>query len=127
MHGIALPMSAGPHSDSRTVNSFLLPGRPLTLVDTGMPFPESAHGLEAGLAECGVRLADVEQLVITDTHTDHYGGASDAAEAAVAAGRRVRVLAHPRAAAILDDLPAWWRRAREHSLRLLRQAGAPAA
>src|SRR5438093_134363 len=120
-------MSAGPHSDSRTVNSFLLTGRPLTLVDAGMPFLESLHALEASLAERGVRFADVEQLVITHTHPDHYGGAAAVAQAAAAAGRRVRVLAHPRAAAILGNLPAWWRRAREHSLRQLQQAGAPAA
>jgi glyoxylase-like metal-dependent hydrolase (beta-lactamase superfamily II) len=126
IHRISLPMSAGSHSDSRTVNSFLLPGRPLTLVDAGMPSPESLRALEAGLAERGARLAEVEQLVVTHTHPDHYGGAAAIARAAGAAGRRVRVLAHPRAAAILSDLPRWWQQAREHSRDVLRRAGAPA-
>lgn len=124
---VALPMSAGPHSDSRSVNSLLLAGQPRTLIDAGMPFPESLRTLEAGLATYGVRLAEIEQLVITHTHPDHYGCAAAIVRAAQAAGRRVRVLAHPRAAAVLGNLPAWWMQAREHSLTLLRQAGAPSS
>ncbi len=127
LQAIALPMSAGQHSDSRTVNSFLLSGQPLTLVDAGMPLPESLRALEAGLGTLGVRLADVEQLVITHTHPDHYGGAGAIVRAVQSAGRPLRVLAHPRAAAILADLPAWWRSAREYILEVLRRAGAPPA
>src|SRR5438105_2278296 len=78
VRAMTLPMSAGAHSDSRTVNSFLLLGRPLTLVDAGMPFPESLRALEVGLETHGVRLADVEQLVITHAHPDHYAGAPEA-------------------------------------------------
>src|SRR5207237_8516448 len=127
VRAMTLPMSAGAHSDSRTVNSFLLLGPPLTLVDAGMPFPESLRALEVGLETHGVRLADVEQLVSTHAHPDHYGGASAILRAAQSAGRALRVFAHPRAAAILADLPAWWQRAREHVQDVLRHAGAPPA
>jgi glyoxylase-like metal-dependent hydrolase (beta-lactamase superfamily II) len=123
---IPLPMAAGAHSDSRTVNAILLPGRPPTLVDAGMPFPESLAALTRGLAEHGVRLADVEQVVVTHTHPDHYGGAAAVVRAAAEEGQTVRVLAHPAAAPILGDLPAWWLRAREHNRQLLRGTGAPA-
>jgi glyoxylase-like metal-dependent hydrolase (beta-lactamase superfamily II) len=122
---ITLPMSLGGVSAGRTVNSFLLPDRPVTLVDAGVPSAQSLQALQAGLAEDGVRLADVELLVISHTHPDHYGGAAAVVRAAAAEGGHIRVAAHPRAAAILDDLPGWWARAREHSLRLLREAGAP--
>jgi glyoxylase-like metal-dependent hydrolase (beta-lactamase superfamily II) len=124
---IPLPMAAGAHSNSRTVNAILLPGRPPTLVDAGMPFPESLAALSRGLAAHGVRLADVEQVVVTHTHPDHYGGAAAVVRAASEEGRAVRVLAHPAAVPILSDLPAWWQRTREHSRWLLRGAGAPAA
>jgi glyoxylase-like metal-dependent hydrolase (beta-lactamase superfamily II) len=102
-----------------------LPGRPITLVDAGMPFPESVEALRAALADWGFRLADVERLVITHVHPDHYGGSAAILRAAEEEGRRVAMLVHPRAAAILRDLPAWWMRAREHSLQLLRRTGAP--
>lgn len=56
------------------VNAYLLFGDPLTLVDTGLPFPKSLAQLEAGLARHGVRFADIEQIVVTHMHPDHIGG-----------------------------------------------------
>ncbi|AEJ42480.1 MBL fold metallo-hydrolase [Alicyclobacillus acidocaldarius] len=58
------------------VNAYLILGDPLTLVDSGLPFPKSLVQLEEGLARHGVRFADIEQIVVTHMHLDHIGGVS---------------------------------------------------
>ena len=61
------PFPVGP------VNCWLLEGDPLTLVDAGPNTPEALAALEAGLAARGLRLEDIELLVITHQHSDHVG------------------------------------------------------
>jgi glyoxylase-like metal-dependent hydrolase (beta-lactamase superfamily II) len=57
----------------RVVNAYLLLGEPLTLVDPGADWAETRSELEAGLAAHGLRLEDVERIVITHQHHDHAG------------------------------------------------------
>ena len=64
-----------------TGNAYLLDGEgPLTLVDTGSGMPQSNEDLLAGFAELGERfgksfaLGDVERVIITHGHIDHFGG-----------------------------------------------------
>ena len=57
----------------RVVNAYLLLGEPLTLVDPGADWPDTRSELEAGLAGHGLRVEDVERLVITHQHHDHVG------------------------------------------------------
>ena len=72
MHPIVLPtpFPVGP------VNCWLLRGEPLTLVDTGPHTPEALAALEAGLQERGLRVEDIELLILTHQHSDHLGLAS---------------------------------------------------
>jgi glyoxylase-like metal-dependent hydrolase (beta-lactamase superfamily II) len=76
------------------VNAYLLEGDPLTLVDPGPNQEESLAALEAGLAERGRRVEDIELVLLTHQHHDHVGladrvrersGASVAAIAPLAA------------------------------------------
>ena len=55
------------------VNAYLLEGEPLTLVDPGPNMDGSLAKLEAGLAEHGRRVEDVELVLITHQHHDHIG------------------------------------------------------
>ncbi len=55
------------------VNTYLLPGDPLTLIDTGPNLASSLTVLEAGLASHGVRVEDLELIILTHQHTDHIG------------------------------------------------------
>ncbi len=71
------------------VNAYLLPGPPVTLVDCGPKSDEAREALEAGLGRAGVTVAEIERLVITHGHLDHFGLA-----ATVAAGG-AEVYAHP--------------------------------
>ena len=69
MHPIVLPtpFPVGP------VNCWLLRGEPLTLVDTGPHTAEALAALEAGLQGLGVRVEDVQLLLLTHQHSDHLG------------------------------------------------------
>jgi glyoxylase-like metal-dependent hydrolase (beta-lactamase superfamily II) len=59
------------------VNCWLLEGDPLTVVDPGPNTPESLAALEAGLAEHGRRVEDVELVLLTHQHHDHVGLAEE--------------------------------------------------
>ena len=55
------------------VNCYLVDDDPLTLVDTGPNSGTSLTALEAALAEHGRRVEDLERIVITHQHMDHFG------------------------------------------------------
>jgi glyoxylase-like metal-dependent hydrolase (beta-lactamase superfamily II) len=80
-----------PHIAS--VNTWLLPGDPVALVDTGPRDDEALAALEAGLARAGFRLEDIELVLVTHHHVDHTGLA-----ATIAARSGARVAAFERAA-----------------------------
>lgn len=71
VHRIELPtpFPVGP------VNTFLLAGDPLTLVDAGPKTLESQEALERGIAAVGYRLENIRRIVLTHGHTDHFGNA----------------------------------------------------
>jgi glyoxylase-like metal-dependent hydrolase (beta-lactamase superfamily II) len=57
----------------RVVNCYLLLGKPLTLVDPGADWDETRVELESALRHHGLRVADVEQIILTHQHHDHVG------------------------------------------------------
>ncbi|HEY3080348.1 MAG TPA: MBL fold metallo-hydrolase [Chloroflexota bacterium] len=72
VHLIELPLYG-----RRTVNAVLVEGEPLTLVDTGVRSDESLAALETALASRGRRVDDLEQIVVTHAHPDHFGAAAE--------------------------------------------------
>ena len=56
-----------------TVNLWLLRGTPLTLIDTGPGNDESLQELERGLRARGLRIEDLELVLLTHHHLDHSG------------------------------------------------------
>ena len=72
------------------INAYLIKDDPVTLVDSGVKTGDAEEALRSGLAELGLEFGDIERLVITHSHLDHYGLA-----AAVAAEGNPRVCAHP--------------------------------
>jgi glyoxylase-like metal-dependent hydrolase (beta-lactamase superfamily II) len=78
------PFPVGP------VNCYILADDPVTVVDPGMLWADSTQLLEAALASTGNAVDDVDQVLITHGHPDHFGAAgwlADAADAAVVCGR----------------------------------------
>ncbi|PLT34789.1 MBL fold metallo-hydrolase [Bacillus sp. V5-8f] len=56
------------------VNVYLLKGDALTLIDTGLSTEQGKEALIRGLGQVGLRLEDIEQIVLTHHHPDHAGG-----------------------------------------------------
>lgn len=57
----------------RYVNCYLIRGDGVALVDTAMDTPEGRAALEGALAELGLGFADLDQVILTHHHPDHYG------------------------------------------------------
>jgi glyoxylase-like metal-dependent hydrolase (beta-lactamase superfamily II) len=87
------------------------------LIDTGWDDEDSYAGLEQGLAELGCAVRDVQGVIATHAHVDHYGLAARIREASGA-----WVSLHPLDAAVLDE---WERDVGERKLEVLMDAGAP--
>ena len=72
VHRLAIPT---PFMVGR-VNAYLIEGSPLTLVDSGPNSAKALDELEQGLAALGYSIEDIELLVISHQHIDHFGLAS---------------------------------------------------
>ncbi len=61
------PFPVGP------VNCYLYKGDALTLIDAGTATDAAYDALQAGLADYGVAVADIERIILTHHHVDHMG------------------------------------------------------
>jgi glyoxylase-like metal-dependent hydrolase (beta-lactamase superfamily II) len=64
------PFAVGP------VNCYLLADTPVTIVDPGMITHESLAMVDELLASAGLSVADIDQIVVTHGHPDHFGAAA---------------------------------------------------
>ncbi len=67
---VAIPL---PLAHVGSVNAWLLPGDPVTLIDTGPRDDGALAALEAGLRREGLRVEDIELVLATHHHLDHVG------------------------------------------------------
>ncbi|MHB8234114.1 MAG: MBL fold metallo-hydrolase [Solirubrobacteraceae bacterium] len=72
IHRLAIPT---PFMVGR-VNAYLIEGSPLTLIDSGPNSAKALDELEQALAQHGHAVEDIELLVISHQHMDHFGLAS---------------------------------------------------
>ena len=93
---------------------------PLTLIDTGPCDDAALDALEAGLRRAGVRLEDLELVLVTHHHLDHSGLA-----ATIAARSGARIAAYERAAAYGAHYEERGEADRRFSLALMRHHGVP--
>jgi glyoxylase-like metal-dependent hydrolase (beta-lactamase superfamily II) len=102
------------------VNCFVLPGSPLTLLDAGHKAPSALEHLEAGLQEVGLRVADIEQVLLTHHHADHVGLAHAVRERSgcVVSGQRMLL-------DYLTDVRAQRGSETEYHLGVMQRNGAP--
>jgi glyoxylase-like metal-dependent hydrolase (beta-lactamase superfamily II) len=114
VHQLSLPtpFRIGP------VNAWVLRGDPLTLVDPGPLMTETRVALEAGLAELGLSVADVELIVLTHQHHDHIGLAAEVRERSGAQVAAIAPLAH-----FLADFDAAMDRDDAYAVALMRRHG----
>ena len=89
---IPTPFKVGP------VNCYVTATVPITLIDTGTKWDESRRALQLELGALGLKIADVQRIVITHAHADHYGLAAEIAQASGA-----EVWSHRHNRALLAD------------------------
>lgn len=78
------PFPVGP------VNCYVLLDEPLTVVDPGMIWADSTAQLDAALQAAGRSIGEIDQILVTHGHPDHFGAAgwlADVADASVLCGR----------------------------------------
>ncbi|HZY44830.1 MAG TPA: MBL fold metallo-hydrolase [Anaerolineae bacterium] len=68
---VPTPFKVGP------VNCYLSIGDPITLIDTGPLHADTRAKLNAGLKEIGVTRSDIQRIIVTHAHSDHYGLAAE--------------------------------------------------
>lgn len=111
---IPTPFQVGP------INVYLLEGPPLTLVDVG-PFTDKARAsLESQLGELGHQIEDLEQLMITHPHMDHFGLAGE-----VKRRSGCQVISHPDAVVKLKDFEGFYIREQDFFGKFLVSMGMP--
>jgi glyoxylase-like metal-dependent hydrolase (beta-lactamase superfamily II) len=110
------PFPVGP------VHTYLVLGDPLTLIDTGPQTAAAASALQAGLASYGVALSDIQRVVITHAHADHYGLVGS-----IVAASGAEVWAHPLAQPLIEGWTSYLAPRERFWLDLLLAAGVPAA
>lgn len=88
--------------DLRTSNVYALGNGPITLIDTAPKFPGSFDLVEKQLHEAGFAMSDIDRIIITHGHIDHFGLAQSIRDAA---GHPVGCYLHP------EDT---WRASREY-------------
>lgn len=117
IHQITLPtpFPIGP------VHTYLVDGDPLTLIDTGPHTVEAQQALEQGLAAYGVAFGDIQRIIITHAHADHYGQVG-----ILAAASGAEVWAHALARPVIEHWPAYAAVREPFWLDLLLRAGVPA-
>src|SRR4051794_32950800 len=106
----------------KSVNAWLLRGEPLTLVDTGPYGEESYAALQAGLADAGTRVEDIELVLVTHHHPDHSGLA-----ATIARDSGAKIGALDRAAAYGERYAERSEEDRRYSHAMMRHHGVPDA
>jgi glyoxylase-like metal-dependent hydrolase (beta-lactamase superfamily II) len=70
IHRIILPL---PGRQPGPVNAYLFTGKQTTLLDTGIS--RTARHLEESLRQIGIGFSDIDRIILTHGHIDHYGAA----------------------------------------------------
>ncbi len=116
IHKITLPtpFAVGP------VNLYLVEGEPLTLIDAGPRTEEALPLLESELRLRGYALSDLQRIIITHTHPDHFGLTKALVDRSGAT-----VWTHPYNGDWFNDVEAATQRRAQFSLQVFQQAGVP--
>ncbi len=87
------------------VNAWLLRGEACVLIDVGVRTPEARETLRAGLRKEGVAFRDIQAVLLTHGHPDHFGLAREIRDESGA-----RVYAHEADRKLVEGYPATHRR-----------------
>lgn len=118
IHQITLPtpFPVGP------VHTYLVEGEPLTLVDTGPHTPEAWDALQRHLQALGYAASDIERIILTHAHSDHFGLVGKLAEISGA-----EVAAYPLAQPLIEGWNGYYEQRNDFWTDILALAGVPGA
>lgn len=116
IHLISLPLEW--ELDSTQI--YLIEDDPITLVDTGVRSPASLAALEVALDELSLGLADIERVVLTHGHRDHFGLVQTLRER----GAALECWVHAADAAMVESFETVVRARLADAFELYREAGA---
>ncbi len=85
-----------------------------TLIDTGLKSKESLPALKEALAELGFSLRDLQRVIISHPHIDHFGLAAE-----IVAENNAELLVFEPTIPLLTDFPRLWRQQGEYYLDIL--------
>ena len=71
----AIPIELPGYADLKTANIYLVGSEEITMIDTGPKFPGSVELVEDQLNNYGYSFTDIERILITHGHIDHFGQA----------------------------------------------------
>jgi len=71
IHTVAIPFPNDSHLIS--ANLYALGNGPVTLIDTGPKFPGMLETITERLKGAGIKICDIERIIITHGHIDHFG------------------------------------------------------
>ena len=71
IHTVAIPFPNDSHLIS--ANLYALGNGPVTLIDTGPKFPGMLEAVKERLRIAGINLTDIDRIIITHGHIDHFG------------------------------------------------------
>ncbi len=69
----AVAIDLADYSDLRTANVYAVGSGPMTLIDAAPKFPGSFEILKIQLEQAGRSLSDIERIIFTHGHVDHFG------------------------------------------------------
>jgi glyoxylase-like metal-dependent hydrolase (beta-lactamase superfamily II) len=71
IHSVAIPLPDV--SDLITANMYAVGKGPITLIDTGLKAPGTLEYVQSELARADLDIEDVQRIIITHGHMDHFG------------------------------------------------------
>jgi len=80
VQAVSIPLPG--YSNLRTANIYIVGRGPVTLIDTGPKFPGAFEELKAGIERAGFGLEDIERILLSHGHLDHFGLVRSLREAA---------------------------------------------
>jgi glyoxylase-like metal-dependent hydrolase (beta-lactamase superfamily II) len=108
------------------VNSYLIEGSPLTLIDTGPKTSKSLAAIQQELQNISYDLSEVEQILLTHGHIDHVGlVAQIAGERARSHEDSTDVWIHQKDAEVLIDYERYMKIYMESIAKLIALSGIP--
>ena len=122
IYQIQIPLDAGHAFGLNYVNSYLIEGKSgWLLVDTGWNKPDSFAALEDSLHRLKLNFGDIQTIVLTHSHPDHYGMAGKIRQQAP----KIELMCHRWEADLIESRYIKFSEPREDNAFLLGKHGVP--